>query len=39
MPLKYIVEENPEYVSDEAVKNIMGHLPAGGSWRQLDHYR
>jgi len=34
-----VVEGNPDYLSDTAVKNVYGHYPAGGSWRQLNHFR
>lgn len=39
MPLKLLVEELPQYVSDESIESIAGHYPSGGSFKQLDHFR
>ena len=33
IPLKFSIEENPKLVSKEALQNIMGHFPAGGSFK------
>ena len=39
MPLKFTIEENPKLVSEEAIKNIQGYFPAGGSFKQIEHFR
>lgn len=39
LSLKLSIEERPELCSKQAIINYGGHFPAGGSFKQLEHYR
>lgn len=34
-----VIEDHPEDVTKEALNNYTNHFPAGGSYKQLEHYR
>lgn len=34
-----IIEDHADFCTKEALDNYTGHFPAGGSFKQVDHYR
>ena len=39
IPLKYSIEENPRFLTKAAFKEPLGLLPAGASFKQIEHFR
>lgn len=39
LPLYIMVEKNPKKIHAHSLDGYMNHYPAGGSYKQLDHYR